>query len=138
MYYDDNDELCFSEPIPILKKINYQFCKLFGLYGLEDTHISLFSKNYNQKSFFLKVKINKNTKLITKTNNVLIEKLDISEDTFKHLIHLSTSFNLLDLSIDIIYFYLKKYNKDYDSSMFFIKEDPLFYLLKNKFILKYF
>lgn len=138
LYYDHNEELCFSEPILILKKINYQFCKLFGLYGLEDTRISLISKDYNQKSFFLKVKINKNTKLITKTNNVLVEKLDISEDTFEHLINLSTSFNLLDLSIDIIYFYLKKYNRDYDSSMFFIKDDPLFYLLKNKFILKYF
>lgn len=137
-YYDNKEkEILFSHPINYLKNVNFCFYKLFGNYGLMESHIPL-SDIYNQRTFFLKIKLHKNTRLINYKSSLKVDELDISEDNFQHLINHSMASNRLDLTTDIIHFYLTKYNKNYDLEMSFLENEFLFNYLKNKLILKEF
>ncbi len=137
-YNKREQELEYCYPISVLKKIMPSIAELdHNFFGYKKKLNDILG-DFKKESFFLKVKLEKNTERIAYKPNVTIKDLKINKENYQHAIKYANFLGLENLVIDIIKQYIKKENTTFEECMSFLKENKNYEKYKSAIILSEF
>lgn len=137
-YNKREQELEYCYPISVLKKIMPSVAELDNNFFGYKKKLNDILGDFKKESFFLKVKLEKNTERIAYKPNVTIKDLKINKENYQHAIKYANFLGLENLVIDIIKQYIKKENTTFEECMDFFKENKNYEKYKSAIILSEF
>lgn len=137
-YNKKESELDYCYPIRILKNIMPSIAELdHNFFGFRKKLEDILG-DFKKESFFLKIRLDKNTEQIGHKPNVKVEDLKINKNNFQHLIKYANSLGMQNLVLDIIKHYMQKENTTFEECMNFFKENQKYDVYQSALILKEF
>lgn len=131
-------ELEYYYPIRMLKNIMHSMAELDNSFFGYGKSLNDILGNFKKESFFVKVRLDKNTEQIAHKPNIKIEDLKINKNNFQHLINYANSLEMKNLVLDIIKHYMQKENTTFEECMEFFKENAKYEVYQSALILKEF
>ncbi len=131
-------ELEYCYPIRILKNIMPAIAELDNNFFGYRKSLEDILGDFKKESFFLKVRLEKNTEQVAHKPNVKVEDLKITTSNFQHLIKYATLLGMQNLVLDIIKKYMQKENATFEECMDFFKENTKYGVYQTAMILKEF
>lgn len=137
-YNKREEELEYCYPISVLKKIMPSIAELDNNFFGYKKSLNDILGDFKKESFFLKVRLDKNTEKIAYKIDVKVEDLRINKENFQHTIKYANFLGLQNLVTDIIKEYIKKENTTFEECMDFFKENKNYELYQSAIILNNF
>lgn len=131
-------ELEYCYPIRMLKNIMHSMAGLDNSFFGYGKSLNDILGNFKKESFFVKVRLDKNTEQIAHKPNIKIEDLKINKNNFQHLINYANSLEMKNLVLDIIKHYMQKENTTFEECMDFFKENKNYEMYQSTIILREF
>ncbi len=131
-------ELEYCYPIRILKNIMPAIAELDNNFFGYKKSLEDILGDLKKESFFLKVRLDKNTEQLAHKPNVKVEDLKINKNNFQHIIKYANSLKMQSLVLDIIKEYMLKENTTFEECMEFFKENQKYEEYQTAMILKEF